>query len=175
MVLIGLSGTGKSSVGRLLARKLRWRFIDTDSEIERQEERRISQIFQDMGEEYFRDLERRVVRDICAQRHYVISTGGGAILDPDNRAAMRAGNLVIWLRATPETILERLKWSVHTRPLLKAPDPLARIRAMADERQQDYSQASHVAVATDGKSHEAAADLLWEQVEAWKKLTSSKT
>ncbi|MDE2841552.1 MAG: shikimate kinase [Chloroflexota bacterium] len=166
---MGLSGTGKSSVGRLLARKLRWRFIDTDSEIERQEKRRISQIFQDQGEEYFRELERRVVREICAQRHYVVSTGGGAVLDPENRSAMRAGNLVIWLRATPETLLDRLKWSVHTRPLLKAPDPLGRIRAMAAERHQDYSQASHVSVHTDGKSHEAAADLLWNQVQAWKK------
>lgn len=82
---------------------------------------------------------------------------------------MRAGNLVIWLRATPETILNRLKWSVHTRPLLKAPDPLARIREMAHERHQHYSQASHVTVETDGKSHEAAADLLWDQVETWKK------
>lgn len=152
-----------------MARKLRWRFIDTDSEIERQEKQRISQIFQDQGEDYFRDLERRVVRDICAQRHYVISTGGGAVLDPQNRSAMRAGNLVIWLRATPDTILDRLKWSVHTRPLLKAPDPLARIRTMAAERQQDYSQASHVAVDTDEKSHEAAADLLWQEVESWKK------
>ena len=107
--------------------------------------------------------------DICAQRHAIVSTGGGAVLDPDNRAAMRAGNLVVWLRATPETILERLKWSVHTRPLLKAPDPLARIRAMAEERHHDYSQASHVSVETDGKSHEAAADLLWQEVEAWKK------
>ena len=110
-----------------------------------------------------------MVGDICAQRHAVVSTGGGAVLDPANRAAMRTGNLVVWLRATPETILERLKWSVHTRPLLKAPDPLARIRAMAEERHHDYSQASHVSVETDGKSHEAAADLLWQEVEAWKK------
>ena len=147
---------------------MRWRFIDTDSEIERQEKRRISQIFQDQGEDYFRDLENRVVREICAQRHYVISTGGGAVLDPENRTAMRAGNLVIWLRATPETIFNRLKWSVHTRPLLKAPDPLARIRAMATERQHAYDTACHVAVDTDNKSHEAAADLLWQQVETWK-------
>lgn len=153
-----------------MARKLRWRFVDTDNEIERQEKRRISQIFQDKGEAYFRELERRVVGDICAQQHSVISTGGGAVLDPANRSVMRAGNLVVWLRATPETILDRLKWSVHTRPLLKAPDPLARIRAMADERHQDYSQAGHVSVHTDGKSHEAAADLLWQEVEAWKKL-----
>ena len=90
------------------------------------------------------------------------------MLDPSNRTAMRARNLVIWLRATPETIYSRLKWSVHTRPLLKAEDPLARIRAMADERHDDYDEACHVAVATDGKSHEAAAELLWEQVEAWK-------
>ena len=154
---------------------MRWRFIDTDSEIERLEKRRISQIFQDQGEDYFRDLERRVVRDICAQRHYVISTGGGAVLDPENRTAMRAGNLVIWLRATPETIFNRLKWSVHTRPLLKAPDPLARIRAMATERQHAYDTACHVAVDTDNKSHEAAADLLGQEVESWKTSTSSKT
>ena len=116
-----------------------------------------------------------MVADICALEHAVISTGGGAVLDPANRSAMRAGNLVVWLRATPETILDRLKWSVHTRPLLKAPDPLARIRAMADERHDDYSQASHVSVATDGKSHEAAAELLWNQVQAWQNPPSEKT
>ena len=152
-----------------MARRLRWRFVDTDGEIARQEKRRSTQIFQDEGEAYFRDLERRVVRELCAQRHCVVSTGGGAVLDPDNREAMRAHNLVIWLRADPETIFNRLKWSVHTRPLLKDPDPLAKIRAMAAERHDHYSQACHVAVATDGKSHEAAAELLWEQVPAWKK------
>ena len=151
-----------------MARRLRWRFVDTDAEIERQEQQRIAHVFRDKGEAYFRDLEQRVVTDICAQQHLVISTGGGAVLDPSNRTAMRARNLVIWLRATPETIYSRLKWSVHTRPLLKAADPLARIRAMADERHDDYDEACHVAVATDGKSHEAAAELLWEQVEAWK-------
>ncbi len=152
-----------------MARRLRWRFSDSDSEIERREERRITRIFQAEGEAYFRDLERRVVRELCAQRHHVVSTGGGAALDPENRAAMRDGNLVIWLRADPETIFNRLKWSVHTRPLLKDPDPLAKIRAMAAERHDRYDQACHAAVATDGKSHEAAAELLWEQVQAWKK------
>lgn len=152
-----------------MARKLNWRFVDTDSEIERQEKQRITHIFRDKGEEYFRDVERRVVRQLCVKRHCVVSTGGGAPLDPENRAAMRARNLVIWLRATPETIFNRLKWSVHTRPLLKAPDPLARIQAMAAERRSIYREACHEAVDTDDRSHEAVAEILLEQVEAWKK------
>lgn len=156
-------------MGRLLARKLRWRFVDTDTEIERQEKRRITQLFQSEGEAYFRDVERRVVREICAQRQRVVSTGGGAVLDPQNRAAMRAENLVIWLRATPETIFKRLKWSVHTRPLLKDPDPLAKIRAMAAERRDAYSMACHVTADTDDMSHEAAAELLRQKVDSWKK------
>ena len=151
-----------------MARKLNWRLVDTDSEIERQEKQRITHIFRDQGEAYFRDVEQRVVREICAKRHCVVSTGGGAPLDPENRAAMRARNLVIWLRATPETIFNRLKWSVHTRPLLKADDPLARIQAMAAERQPIYSETCHVTAATDDRSHEAVAEFLLEQVEAWK-------
>jgi shikimate kinase len=154
---------------------MNWRFIDTDTEIERQEKRRITQLFKESGEEYFRSVEQRVVREICARQQQVISTGGGAVLDPANRAAMRAGNLVIWLQASPETIYERLRWSVHTRPLLKAADPLARIRTMAEERHDDYSEACHTAVATDGMSHEVAARLLWEEVEAWQKPTSLET
>ena len=154
-----------------MARQLNWRFVDTDSEIERQEKQRITHIFRDQGEAYFRDVEQRVVRQICAMRHCVVSTGGGAPLDPENRAAMRSRNLVIWLRATPETIYNRLKWSVHTRPLLKAADPLARIQEMAAERQSIYSEACHVAAATDDKSHEAVAEFLLEQVEAWKTPT----
>ncbi len=157
-------------MGRLLARKLRWRFVDTDTEIERQESpARITQIFQERGEAYFRELERRVVRDLCAHRQHVVSTGGGAVLDAENRAAMRADNLVIWLRATPETIFKRLKWSVHTRPLLKDPDPLGKIRAMAAERHDSYRRACHVTAATDGMSHEDAAELLRRKVDAWKK------
>lgn len=152
-----------------MARKLHWRFVDTDTEIERQEGQRIPQLFQKRGEAYFRVLERRVVQEVCARRHWVISTGGGAVLDPANRTAMRDRNLVIWLRATPETILERLRWSVHTRPLLTAPDPLARIREMAAERHNEYSLASHAATDTDEKSHEAVAQELWNQVTAWKK------
>lgn len=159
----------------MLARRLGWRLVDTDSEIERQEKQRITQIFKDKGEAHFRAVERRIVREICDRRNHVVSTGGGAVLDPDNCAAMRAHNLVIWLCATPETIFNRLKWSVHTRPLLKAADPLARIRAMAEERKEAYTQASHLAVHTDGKSHEAAADLLWQEVEAWRKPHLSKT
>ena len=152
VVLIGLSGSGKSTVARLLARRLGWRVLDTDQEIRRRTGRSIEQIFREDGEPAFRSIESEIVRSACTGAHKVIATGGGAILDPANRRSMRDGNLVVLLETMPETLAARLSDSVgrEPRPLLAGPDLVARLTALARERQPLY-RCAHEVVPTDGR------------------------
>ncbi len=160
LVLIGMSGTGKSRVGRLLAERLHWRFIDTDVEIERLTGRTVADIFATDGEPRFRALEREVVARVTRRRGAVIATGGGAVLDPASRERLFAGNLVVCLEASAEQIAERLAHSHERRPLLEGPDPLAAIRALQAARAPVYALAHHTVV-TDGRSlGEIATEIL---------------
>lgn len=151
LVLVGMSGVGKSRVGRLVAERLRWRFIDTDLEIERRAGQSVQQLFATAGEPHFRAVEREVVALVAQRAGMVIATGGGALLNEDNRRALFNGNLVICLRAAPEEIARRLVGSRERRPLLEGGDRLAAIRALSDRRAALYAQA-HCAVDTDGRT-----------------------
>lgn len=146
VVLVGLSCTGKSTVGRLLAERLGWPFVDTDAELERRAGKSVARIFAEDGEAAFRQLEREVVATVCAGRQQVIATGGGAVVDPQNRALLREGNWVVWLDAPPETILARLRRAAgrEPRPLLAGDDPLGKLRAMRAERETYYAQANAI-------------------------------
>ena len=160
LVLVGMSGTGKSRVGRLVAERLRWRFVDTDAEIERSAGRPVQQIFAAEGEARFRAIEREVVARVARRVGTVISTGGGAILDPANRERLFAANLVVCLEASAEQIAARLARSRERRPLLQGDDPLAAIRALQAQRAPVYALA-HRTVATDGRTlGEVAAEVL---------------
>lgn len=143
-------GSGKSSVGRRLAQRLHWDFVDTDHLIESRENRAISDIFQDSGESYFRQIESAVICEMLQSPPKVISTGGGAILIPANLQMMLEMGHVICLSVTPEEAFERTKHHSH-RPLLQTDNPLETIRELMGQRLALYNQA-HYIVDTEGKS-----------------------
>ena len=151
IVLVGFMGTGKSSVGRILSRKLRRRLIDVDDLIERTEGRKISEIFATDGEARFRQLEREAIRKAAAERRTVITTGGGAVVDPDNLSVLRGSGCVVSLQATPETVYERVRSSKHRPLLANKPDLLDEVRRLMQARAPYYAQAD-IKVSTDGRT-----------------------
>jgi len=143
IVLIGFMGTGKSVVGRRLAQDLRFNFVDTDILIEKKTGKRISEIFsEEGGEKRFRLLEEEAVRTVVKQGRSVVSTGGGVVLSQANRDILREYGTVVWLKASPELILERVKKKPGTRPLLLKEDPLLSIKSLLKEREFFYQQAA---------------------------------
>lgn len=153
IVLVGLMGAGKSTVGRLLAKRLGWSFVDTDAVIGAEAGRSIPAIFAAEGEAGFRAREAAVIAAVAAQDRQVIATGGGAVLNPTNRAALRQSGLVFWLDVPPEELYARAATDgVATRPLLAGPDPLGRLQALATERAEAYTAAAHHRVAAGGCS-----------------------
>ena len=167
VVLIGLSGSGKSTVARLLARRLGWRALDTDREIRRRTGRSIQEIFREDGEPAFREIEAEIVQSACGGAHQVIATGGGAVLDPTSRRSMRDGNLVVLLEARPETLAARLTDSVRQepRPLLAAPNLAARLAELARERAPVY-ECAHEVVSTEGRLPRDVAEAIADLVRA---------
>lgn len=135
--LIGLSGSGKSTVGRLLANRLQLPFVDTDTLIERQSGRSIPEIFTRDGERAFRDRERAVIGQVASQSA-VISTGGGAPMDPQNRQMLRTTRAVFWLDAATETLAKRLEGAASGRPLLDA-DPRRALETLREQRHATYA------------------------------------
>jgi shikimate kinase len=164
-VLIGFSFTGKSTVARLLARRMRWRVVDTDRLIRDRTGLTPQEIFAARGEAEFRAIEREVVQEVCRGQRQVIATGGGAPMDLSSRAAMFAGNIVVLLNASPEAIFDRLtrSASAEQRPMLESSDPLERIRALKDERDPVYRQA-HLVVETERLAPNESADLIYRMV-----------
>lgn len=150
IVLVGFMGTGKTSVGKRLSSNLRMRYIDTDNVIERDSRRRISDIFEEDGEEVFRQLESDAVNRVSQLYNYVISTGGGVVLKEENVAKLKENGVVFCLSATPEEIYNRVGHQTH-RPLLQTPDALETIRTMLDDRAPYYAQADYT-VETTGKT-----------------------
>lgn len=160
-------GSGKSVVGRALARLTGRALVDADTELVRRAGRPISRIFQEDGEAAFRELERSVISDLCAQSGKVIAAGGGSFVDPANREVMLTHGRVICLRARPETILARVSRSqsnndksagakAPVRPLLAGDDPLERIKELLAQRAEAYALA-HYTIETDGLSPEEVA------------------
>lgn len=139
IVLIGFMGTGKSSVGRLLAEKLGYSFIDTDTLIEERTELSIPQIFAESGEDYFRQYEKKIVKEVCSRANIVISTGGGVPMFEENRLSMKTGdNILICLRAGIPTIMRRTKGR-NNRPLLKNDE--SKMQSLLEKRMPFYDQA----------------------------------
>jgi shikimate kinase len=134
LALIGFMGTGKSSVGRLVAEQLHFDFLDTDDLIESRAGKKISEIFAQSGETAFRELEFRLVEELATHARTVISTGGGLPVNPSNLNNLKQHALVVCLWASPEKIFERVREQSH-RPLLHNPDPLAKIRSLLAARE----------------------------------------
>ena len=149
IVLIGFMGTGKTKVGKALAKHLSWKFLDSDSIIEKKEGRRISTIFKVEGEAYFRDVESRVIRDVSRLKNVVISAGGGAVLRRENMERLKKGGIIVCLNAKPMTILRRLKGD-RSRPLLKRKNKLNNVRRLLRLRMPYYRDAADHIIHTDG-------------------------
>ena len=141
IALCGFMGTGKSSVGRLVAEQLRFAFLDTDTVIEARAGKTIAQIFAEQGEAAFRELEEKIVKELELRDRTVISTGGGLVVNPDNMASLKQHAFVVCLWARAETIYERVKNQNH-RPLLQEAKPLEKIRELLTERTPFYKQAN---------------------------------
>ncbi|MCU0733038.1 MAG: shikimate kinase [Hyphomonas sp.] len=139
IVLVGLMGCGKSSVGRRLASRLGIGFVDADEEIERVAAKTIVEIFADHGEAYFRDGERRVIGRLLASGPQVLATGGGAFINPETRAKIRERGVSVWLRAELPVLMRRVS-KRDTRPLLKSGDPEATMRDLMAKRYPVYAE-----------------------------------
>ena len=150
LALIGFMGTGKTSVGRVVAETLGFEFLDTDELIQSRTGRTIADIFAKEGEPAFRALERQVVQELSTREKTVISTGGGLPTNPENLAALKSFALVVCLWASPEKIWERVRHQSH-RPLLHDADPQQKIRDLLAARAPFYRQAD-VLVNTDQRS-----------------------
>lgn len=149
--LVGLMGAGKTSVGRLLAKRLQKTFLDSDHEIEVRTGVRIPLIFEIEGEVGFRRREACVVQELVALSNIVLATGGGAVLDPANRAALRATGTVIYLRAAPSELYLRTRHD-RNRPLLRTSDPLGKLEELHSIRDPLYRECAHLVVDTGNQA-----------------------
>ncbi|WP_276611211.1 shikimate kinase AroK [Thioalkalivibrio sp. XN8] len=150
IILVGPMGAGKSAVGRQLARLLHRDFFDSDAEIEHRTGVDVSFIFEKEGEAGFRRREREMIAELAGREGIVLATGGGAVVDPENRAALASSGLVVYLEASVEQQLERTRLSTN-RPLLDAPDPAARLATLLQEREPLYRELAALVVPTDGR------------------------
>lgn len=157
VALVGLSGTGKSTVGPLVAQALGMPFVDTDREVEREAGMEVHALFAAVGEPRFRKLESEAVRRAFGRPPSVVSLGGGAVLDPESRRLIWERSVVVWLRAEPEEIARRLSGDPGTehRPLLQG-DIAARLASLLTEREPIYAQA-HIEVDTGTLDAQVAA------------------
>lgn len=137
--LIGMMGSGKTTIGQLLAKQLGYRFVDTDDLITKATHQSISDIFATEGEEAFREIESQVLSQLCAYQKFVIATGGGIILKKMNWSYLRHG-IIIWLNVPIEELYNRLKEDT-TRPLLQHPNPLKQLQTLLEQRNLLYAQA----------------------------------
>jgi shikimate kinase len=156
--LTGLSGSGKSTVGPLLAQRLGWAFLDTDDLIEQSTGMAVTDIFNALGEAAFRERETEMIRHLATMfRELVVSLGGGAVLSGTNRSLLYESGTVVYLKATPDRLAERLGEGAASRPLLKTdPDLRRRLRTLLDERAPLYEKA-HLTIETDELDAEAIA------------------
>jgi shikimate kinase len=166
--LVGLMGAGKTTIGRLLARKLRLRFFDSDLEIERRCGVKIPLIFEIEGEAGFRAREEQVIGELSSLEGIVLATGGGSVLAADNRRRLAARGTVVYLNARPEDLYERVRHD-RNRPLLATGDPLARLRQLHTERDALYRDVADLVVDTGAQSVQFLARGLLEKLEErWK-------
>ncbi len=160
LVLIGYRCTGKTTIGRLLAEKLGWPLVDTDTLIQQRAGRSIKEIVAEGGWPEFRRIEREVIADVAAGDRQIVSAGGGAVLDDANTLALRTGGKVVLLTAAPETIWERMKADPKTpaeRPDLTDDGGIAEIGNVLQQRREKYDAASHYRIQTDRFGPDEAA------------------
>ncbi|MEP6907017.1 MAG: shikimate kinase [Pseudoxanthomonas sp.] len=164
VVLVGLPGSGKSTVGRQLARRLNLPFSDSDHVIEQRIGCSIRDFFSREGEQAFRDVEESVVAELARECEGVVATGGGAVLREANRAKLRSAGQVIYLRSSPEEIHRRVRHD-RNRPLLQVDDPLGRLRDLYRERDPLYRETAHFTIETGRPSVQTLVNMILMQLE----------
>jgi shikimate kinase len=166
IALVGLSGVGKSSVGRLLAKRLDWPLLDTDALIVQAAGSSIPQIFAAEGEARFRELEAAALRAALAYSPCVVATGAGIVLRQENRALLRQHAFVVWLDAPNETLVARLLAHDEARPLLQGDAPTARLEALRAARAALYAEVAHAHVDVAARGVELCCDQVLRLFEA---------
>lgn len=165
LVMVGMMGAGKSSVGRRLAARLGMPFVDADTEIEKAANASISEIFERHGENYFRDGERRVIQRLLDGQPKVLATGGGAFVNPETRAAIEASALSIWLKADRDVLLSRVKRRSN-RPLLKTADLDSVLERLIAERDPHYAEAT-IHVQSRDVAHEVVVNDILKSLDSY--------
>jgi shikimate kinase len=159
LVLVGMMGAGKSSVGKRVAQRLGLQFVDADQAIEEAANQTIPEIFAAHGEPYFRDGERRVISRLLRDGPRVVATGGGAYINPETRAQIAEHGLSVWLKAEPAVLFERVKRRSN-RPLLQTPDPEGTLRRLVSERYPVYALADVTVLSRDVPHDVVVGDVL---------------
>lgn len=159
--LVGMMGSGKSSVGRLVAERVGIEFADSDDVVTSRIGRPIADYWTELGEEAFRDQEEAALSWLAHEPGRIVATGGGAVLRESNVAVMRESGVVIWLQAEVATLADRVGQS-NRRPLLRDEDPVAQLQALLDQRGDAYRRAAHGTIATDGLSLDTVAKRIEE-------------
>lgn len=155
IVLVGLPGAGKSTVGGRAAELSGRAFLDLDREIERREGQSVAEIFGQRGEPAFREMEKALTEELALIGGMIVAPGGGWIADPANVAKL-SRSILVWLKVRPESAIERLRKEAAVRPLLQHPDPLGELKKLLAQRQELYAKAAHV-INTDAVSLEESA------------------
>ncbi len=162
--LIGLPGSGKSTVGRQLARRLHLPFVDSDHVLEDRLGCSIRTYFEREGEERFRDMEQAVLDELTRQPAGVLSTGGGAVLRPVNRSCLKSRTQVVYLKSSPDELFRRLRHDTN-RPLLQVADPLGRLRELYAARDPLYRETAHFVIETGRPSVGTLVNMIVMQLE----------
>lgn len=161
--LIGMMGSGKTTVGQVLAARLGWRFVDLDRLIEMQTGISIPQIFTRYGEDYFRHLEEDIACNVLRESRQVIATGGGTVTSQRVRRKLVANSLVVWLMASPKELARRTAQTPGTRPLLMGRDLVERLEEILAQREQ-YYQIAHLRINTEGVPPEHVTDSILQSI-----------
>lgn len=159
LVLVGMMGAGKTTVGRRIASRLGRQFIDSDEEIERAAQMSIPEIFEQRGEPEFRAGEMRVISRLLKEDSLVLATGGGAFVNPDTRTLVKSGAVSVWLKADLDVLFERVSRRSN-RPLLKTADPKGTLEKLIAERYPIYGEADVTVVSRDVPQDTVAADVI---------------
>ena len=165
IMMIGLMGSGKTVIGKMLAQKLGLTFTDTDKLIEDEAGLRITDIFELYGEAKFREMERRIITSMISKEPQIISVGGGAFCQPEIRQAVKGKIITLWLRAEPQTLLSRMD-NLASRPLLAGDNPLGILQDLQKKRFPDYAQADLI-VDTDGLSKKDSLQKVAQAIDAY--------
>lgn len=149
IVLIGFMATGKSTVGKMVAEKLKMKFIDSDEEIIKKSGVSIDSIFSEFGENYFRNIESEIIKDISSLEGYVISTGGGVVKRRENIIELKKKGILVFLNASPEKIIKNLNNDIENRPLLNTNNMIEKVSGLLKERQKLYNVAKDIQIDID--------------------------